>query len=105
MAGRPTFKYYEAGSDLDLSPDPQESFRLFQGLIRDEYETLVPEFGLVRIDATLSLIRQQQHARRLVQSHLEGVMRLGGGGIHDALRQTGLAGRYVAGGSADRPRS
>ena len=32
--GRPELKYYEAGLDLGLSRDPYESFRLFQGLIR-----------------------------------------------------------------------
>src|SRR5437773_9110244 len=30
--GRMQLKYYEAGLDLGLSPDPAESFRMFQGL-------------------------------------------------------------------------
>src|ERR1700729_4145659 len=33
MDGRDELKYYEAGMDLGLSDDPEESFRLFQGLI------------------------------------------------------------------------
>src|ERR1700737_3251101 len=45
--GRGELKYYEAGLDLGLSNDPYESFRLFQGLIRAEYEDVINEFGLV----------------------------------------------------------
>src|SRR5262247_2236499 len=30
LTGRTELKYYEAGMDLDLSSDPQESFKLFQ---------------------------------------------------------------------------
>src|SRR5436305_8358961 len=40
LSGRPEIKYYEAGLDLGLSSDPYESFRLFQGLIREEYDRL-----------------------------------------------------------------
>ncbi|MGH2524185.1 MAG: dTMP kinase, partial [Anaerolineales bacterium] len=45
LVGRPELKYYEAGLDLDLSRDPYESFRLFQGRILEEYEHIVQEFG------------------------------------------------------------
>ena len=31
LEGRPTLKYHEAGMDLNLSKDPYESFRIFQG--------------------------------------------------------------------------
>src|ERR1700683_2952427 len=41
MDGRNGFKYYEAGMDLELSDDPAESFRLFQGMILKEYEEMV----------------------------------------------------------------
>src|SRR2546422_3966003 len=30
LSGRPSLKWYEAGMDLDLSPDAQDSYRLFQ---------------------------------------------------------------------------
>ena len=73
--GRPELKFYEAGLDLGLTTDPYESFRRFQGLIRQEYECVVNEFGLVRMDATESLIHQQQRMRELVRPHLEGAMR------------------------------
>jgi dTMP kinase len=67
---RAGFKYYEAGMDLGLSPDPDESFRLFQGRILDEYEKMVPEFGLTVIDATLPIEVQQQQMRQLVLNKL-----------------------------------
>src|SRR5258707_11692823 len=47
--GRPELKYYEAGLDLGLSNDPYESFQLFQGLIRAEYDSVGREFGLLRM--------------------------------------------------------
>jgi dTMP kinase len=74
--GRPQLKFYEAGLDLGLDNDPFESFRRFQGLIRQEYEGLVSEFGLLRMDATESLIQQQQRMREMVRPHLDGAMRL-----------------------------
>jgi dTMP kinase len=73
--GRPELKFYEAGLDLGLCSDPYESFRRFQDLIRQEYECVVDEYGLVRMDATESLIHQQQRMRELVRPHLEGAMR------------------------------
>lgn len=74
--GRPELKYYEAGLDLGLSTDPYESFRQFQGLIRQEYECVVSEYGLVRMDATESLIHQQQRMREIVRPYLDGALRL-----------------------------
>jgi dTMP kinase len=100
MAGRPSLKYYEAGLDLRLSPDPNESFRRYQGLIQGEYERLADEFGLVRMDATESLVRQQQRMRKIVEPHLDGVRRVEGGRIHEALRDFSLMGRYLADGSS-----
>ncbi len=94
--GRMRLKYYEAGLDLGLSPDPEESFRMYQGLIKAEYDRLAEEFSLVRMDATANLIRQQHEMRELVRPHLGGVMRVDGGGVGEALRETGLIGRYLA---------
>ena len=53
-AARAGLKFYEAGADVGLADDLEESFRLFQGRIIDEYESMVDEFGLVVIDASLS---------------------------------------------------
>jgi dTMP kinase len=71
VGARDGFKYYEAGMDLELSDDPEESFRLFQGRIIDEYEKMIPEFGLTVIDATQPVETQQAHVRHLVRSHLD----------------------------------
>jgi dTMP kinase len=95
LEGRPTMKYYEAGMDLDLADDPADSFRAYQGLIKHEYDLMTQEFGLIRIDATMPLVQQQQIVRGLVEPHLEGVMRAEGRGVFDALRDSGLRGRYL----------
>jgi dTMP kinase len=94
--GRPELKYYEAGLDLGLAHDPFESFRLFQGLIRSEYEQVVDEFGLVRMDATESLVRQQQLMREIVRPYLEGAMRQPNPAPEDPLRVAGLLGHRQA---------
>jgi dTMP kinase len=96
MEGRPSLKYYEAGLDLNLADSPEESFRRYQGLIQQEYEAMVEEFGLVRMDATDNLIRQQQEMRLMVEPYLEGVARVEGGSVGDVLAQTSLRGRYLA---------
>jgi dTMP kinase len=94
--GRPELKYYEAGLDLGLSNDPYESFQLFQGLIRAEYESVVSEFGLVRMDATESLIHQQQRMREIVRPHLDGAMRQPNPPPEDPLHVAGLLGHRQA---------
>jgi dTMP kinase len=75
-AARDGLKFYEAGMDLGLSDDPEESFRLFQGKIIDEYEKMIPEFGLTVVDATLSVEVQQAQVRQIVQAHLESAKNL-----------------------------
>src|SRR5271169_2359036 len=71
LGARDGFKFYEAGMDLGLSDDSEESFRLFQGRIVDEYEKMIPEFGLTVIDATLPVEVQQAQVRQIVRTHLE----------------------------------
>jgi dTMP kinase len=102
MDGRLNLKYYEAGLDLALDPDPEESFRLYQGLIKAEYDRLAEEFGLVRVDATQHLIQQQRVMRELVKPHLDSVMRTDGGRVPEALREAGVRGRYLPPGTASR---
>ena len=41
LGGRDAIEYYEAGMDLGLSDDIEESFRMFQGHIIEEYEKMV----------------------------------------------------------------
>jgi len=71
IGARDGFKFYEAGLDIGLSDDPTESFRLFQGRIIDEYEKMIPEFGLTVIDATLPVEIQQAQVRHIARTHLE----------------------------------
>jgi len=76
LDGRSGFKFYEAGMDLNLSDDPVESFRLFQGKILEEYERIVPEFDLTVVDATLPIEAQQAQMRQIVKSKLAQAKRL-----------------------------
>lgn len=71
LSGRPKLKYYEAGMDLDLSPYPEESFKLFQGMIVKEYDHMVKEYGLLKIDGTMDIQKQQGKVRQIVSEHLK----------------------------------
>ncbi len=71
LEGRPQLKYHEAGMDMGLSPDPYDSFRLFQGLIQDEYGRLSEEFGFTEIDAAASPETQQVRVRRIVEERMD----------------------------------
>ena len=71
-AGRKALKFYEAGMDLGLSADAEESFHIFQGRIIEQYEKMVEEFGLQVIDATLSIEDQQAQMRQFVTQTLTG---------------------------------
>src|SRR5438105_13711625 len=66
LGGRDALKYYEAGMDLDLSRNIEESFRIFQGRILEEYEAMAEEMGFHVIDATKSIERQQKEMRRIL---------------------------------------
>jgi dTMP kinase len=76
LTGRSELKYYEAGLDLGLSSDPQESFKLFQQRIVQEYEEMVDEFGLTVMDATLPITEQQLRMREIIFPYLQGVRRM-----------------------------
>ena len=72
LGGRDAIKPYEAGMDLGLSDDIEESFRIFQSRILEEYEKMIDEFGLVVIDATRSIEDQQAQVREIVTQALTG---------------------------------
>jgi dTMP kinase len=76
LTGRAELKYYEAGMDLGLSNDPHESFKLFQQRIVHEYESMVEEFELTAMDATLPIPEQQRRMRRIIRPYLHGVRRM-----------------------------
>jgi dTMP kinase len=74
VKNRPRLKYYEAGMDLSLSNDPYESYRIFQGRIIDEYESMVEKEGLTVIDGTKSIEEQQELMRQKVLEVLPQLM-------------------------------
>ena len=75
LGGRAEIKYYEAGMDLGLSRNIEESFRLFQGRILEEYEAMASEVGFHIIDASGSIEEQQQQMREVVLGELGGSLR------------------------------
>src|ERR671939_519838 len=84
LGGRDALKYYEAGMDLGLARDIEESFRIFQGRILDEYDAMAEEMRFHVIDATLSIEEQQRRMREIVVGQLgeslqNGVLRLPAG--------------------------
>ncbi|GAB4545837.1 MAG: dTMP kinase [Phycisphaerales bacterium] len=95
LSGRPELKYYEAGMDLGLSPDPYKSFELFQGRILSEYDAMVNEFGLHVIDATLPIGEQQSRVREMITPHLSGVLRTPVFPNAEVLQREQLSGRYL----------
>jgi dTMP kinase len=66
LDGRPQLKYFEAGMDLNLSKDPYESFRIFQGRLLEQYLAMSDEFGFLTIDANQAIEAQQTIVRQLV---------------------------------------
>src|ERR1700704_5176011 len=66
LGGRSALKYYEAGMDLGLSRNIEESFRIFQGRILAEYDAMAEEMGFHIIDATKSIEVQQKEMRQIV---------------------------------------
>src|SRR5947209_12542851 len=78
LGGRDALKYYEAGMDLGLARDVEESFRIFQGRILEEYEAIAQEMGFHVIDATLSIEEQQRRMREVVRNVLGESLKNGG---------------------------
>lgn len=75
VKGRPKFKYYEAGMDLNLSNDPYESYRIFQSRIVEQYESMVEPEGFTIIDGTADIEEQQRNVRQKVTEMLPQAMR------------------------------
>jgi len=73
LSGRPKLKWYEAGMDLDLHSDIEESYTTFQARILAEYEKLVQEYGLQVLDATLPVEVQQKQLRKAIRRHLKSI--------------------------------
>jgi dTMP kinase len=75
VGGRDAISYYEAGRDRTHIDDTEESFRVFQGQVIDEYDRMIDEFGLVVIDASQSIEDQQGQMRAAVTAALVGARR------------------------------
>jgi len=71
LDNRPVLKFHEAGMDLNLSPDPYESFRVFQGRIFEQYLAMSTEFGFTMIDANQRIEEQQGVVRRIVTAKVD----------------------------------
>lgn len=70
LAGRTGLKRYEAGMDLNLSPDPYESYLLFQGRVVEQYEKMAGEGEFEVIDATQDIETMQRRVREIVEKAL-----------------------------------
>src|SRR5213596_1506848 len=70
LDGRPQLKYFEAGMDLQLSMDPYESFRIFQGRILEVYMAMSTEFNFLVIDANQRVEAQQSLVRQLISARI-----------------------------------
>jgi dTMP kinase len=71
LEGRPRLKWFEAGMDLGLSSDINESFRLFQGMVVQQYDQLAEEFRFTVVDATRNVHQQQQWIRSLISRRVD----------------------------------
>jgi dTMP kinase len=71
LEGRPQLKYHEAGLDMGWSGDPYESFRIFQGKIREQYEQMVKTCKFTVIDATREIHEQQSEVRRIIGEKID----------------------------------
>jgi dTMP kinase len=65
MSGRPKLKYYEAGMDLGLSFDRAESFRIFQGMIMEQYDRMAEPERFVVMDGTVPVNKLQKKMREI----------------------------------------
>ncbi len=75
LAWRGDLKWYEAGMDIGLHEDLQQSYRLFQAKILEEYDHLAKEFDLHVMDATQPIEAQQKLLRRVIRPCLESMPR------------------------------
>jgi len=75
LAWRGDLKWYEAGMDIGLHEDIQQSYRMFQARILDEYDRLAKEFDLHVMDAQQPIEAQQKLLRRAILPRLENMPR------------------------------
>ena len=71
LGGRPQLKYFEAGMDLNLADNAEDSFRIFQGKIYDEYKKMVPTEHFVVMNGLLPVEKQQAMVRKYVEQKID----------------------------------
>ena len=71
LSGRSQLKYFEAGMDMNFASDMQESFRIFQGQMLEQYLGMSTEFGFLVIDANQPVESQQAIVRKLVSAKID----------------------------------
>lgn len=57
--------------DMNLSINPYESFRQFQGMIMGQYDKMAESDDFVLMDATRKVDRLQAHMREIVNSRID----------------------------------
>ncbi|MDP7034853.1 MAG: thymidylate kinase [Planctomycetota bacterium] len=71
LQNRTRLKFHEAGMDLGLSLDPRESFRLFQGMILEQYDSMAEPEGFEVLDGTQSVHDLQIRTRSLIRKRID----------------------------------
>ena len=71
LQGRPQLKYHEAGMDLGLSGDLEESFKVFQGRLLKAYSAMKSEFGMIQINANQPIEKQQETVRQRLANAID----------------------------------
>ena len=71
LTGRPNLKYFEAGMDMGYSLDINESFKIFQMKVMEQYEEIFKSYPCVTIDATKPIYRQQELVRKTISAKVD----------------------------------
>ena len=71
LDGRPQLKYHEAGMDLNLHPDPYESFKIFQGRVNQAYANMTAPFDFTVVDSNRTPDAMQQEVRDIVKQKID----------------------------------
>lgn len=71
LTGRTKLNYFEAGMDLKLSTDIEESFTLFQDRMGSHYDELATEYGFEKFDAQCPIEQTQKRVREVVSQAID----------------------------------
>ena len=71
VKARPKLKFYEAGMDLGLAVSRQESFKIFQGRIMENYDRMVQTDNFVLMDGTVAVNKLQKQMRAILEEKID----------------------------------